>query len=32
MPTRTTRENDGLAIPPLLVPVEGRDGKEPSLG
>lgn len=28
MPTRTTRENDGLAIPPLLVPVEGRDGKE----
>jgi DNA (cytosine-5)-methyltransferase 1 len=30
MPTRTTRENDGLAVPPLLVPVEGRDGKEPS--
>lgn len=30
MPTRTTRENDGLAIPPLLVPVEGRDGKEPA--
>ncbi|HEY5834953.1 DNA cytosine methyltransferase [Streptomyces sp.] len=30
MPTRTTRENDGLAIPPLLVPVEGRDGKEAS--
>ncbi|MFD7995552.1 DNA cytosine methyltransferase [Streptomyces mexicanus] len=29
MPTRTTRENDGLAIPPLLIPVEGRDGKEP---
>lgn len=28
MPTRTTRENDGLAVPPLLVPVEGRDGKE----
>lgn len=28
MPTRTTRENDGLAVPPaLLVPVEGRDGK-----
>ncbi|MFG1753375.1 DNA cytosine methyltransferase, partial [Streptosporangium sandarakinum] len=28
MSTRTTRENDGLAIPaPLLVPVEGRDGK-----
>ncbi|MFG1748588.1 DNA cytosine methyltransferase, partial [Streptosporangium sandarakinum] len=28
MPTRTTAENDGLAIPaPLLVPVEGRDGK-----
>jgi DNA (cytosine-5)-methyltransferase 1 len=30
MPTRTTRENDGLAIPPLLIPVEGRDGKEPN--
>ncbi|MBB2909146.1 DNA (cytosine-5)-methyltransferase 1 [Streptosporangium becharense] len=64
MPTRTTRENDGvaippfitelrggsnvraiteplttvatsgghhgLAVPPLLIPVEGRDGKEPS--
>jgi DNA (cytosine-5)-methyltransferase 1 len=29
LPTRTTRENDGLAIPPLLIPVEGRDGKEP---
>ncbi|GAA2990400.1 DNA cytosine methyltransferase [Streptosporangium longisporum] len=29
MPTRTTRENDGIAIPPLLIPVEGRDGKEP---
>ncbi|OMI34447.1 DNA cytosine methyltransferase [Streptomyces sparsogenes] len=28
MPTRTTRENDGLAVPPLLIPVEGRDGKE----
>ncbi|GAA3172807.1 DNA cytosine methyltransferase [Nonomuraea roseoviolacea] len=28
MPTRTTRENDGIAIPPLLVPVEGREGKE----
>ena len=28
MPTRTTRETDGIAIPPgLLVPVEGRDGK-----
>ncbi len=27
MPTRTTRENDGLAVPPMLVPVEGRDGK-----
>jgi DNA (cytosine-5)-methyltransferase 1 len=27
MPTRTTRENDGLAIPPLLVPVEGREEK-----
>jgi DNA (cytosine-5)-methyltransferase 1 len=30
IPTRTTRENDGLAIPPLLIPVEGRDGKEPN--
>ena len=30
LPTRTTRENDGLAIPPLLIPVEGRDGKEPN--
>jgi DNA (cytosine-5)-methyltransferase 1 len=30
MPTRTTRENDGLMVPPLLVPVEGRDGKEAS--
>jgi DNA (cytosine-5)-methyltransferase 1 len=27
LPTRTTRENDGIAVPPLLVPVEGRDGK-----
>ncbi|GAA1526551.1 hypothetical protein GCM10009678_05040 [Actinomadura kijaniata] len=31
MPTRTTRENDGIAVPPqgppLLVPVEGRPGK-----
>jgi DNA (cytosine-5)-methyltransferase 1 len=23
-PTRTTRENDGLAVPPLLIPTEGR--------
>ena len=30
IPTRTTRENDGLAIPPLLIPVEGRNGKEPA--
>jgi len=30
MPTRTTRENDGIAVPPLLVPVEGREGKEPA--
>ncbi|MGW5430400.1 DNA cytosine methyltransferase [Streptomyces sp. NPDC004059] len=30
IPTRTTRENDALAIPPLLIPVEGRDGKEPN--
>lgn len=28
MPTRTTRENDGLAVPPILVPVEGREGKD----
>lgn len=27
MPTRTTRETDGIALPGLLVPVEGRDGK-----
>lgn len=27
MPARLTRENDALAIPPLLVPVEGREGK-----
>ncbi|MFC3986496.1 DNA cytosine methyltransferase [Streptosporangium jomthongense] len=27
MPTRTTRENDGVAVPPLLIPVEGRDDK-----
>lgn len=25
--TRLTRESDGIAVPPLLVPVEGRDGK-----
>lgn len=30
MPTRTTRENDGLAVPPLMVPVEGRPGKTAS--
>lgn len=28
MPARTTRECDGLALPPLLVPVEGRPGKD----
>ncbi|KOX13707.1 hypothetical protein ADL05_18635 [Nocardiopsis sp. NRRL B-16309] len=28
MPTRTTRESDGLAVPPLVVPMEGRDGKQ----
>src|SRR5690554_5423301 len=27
MPTRTTRETDAVAVPPLLVPVEGRRGK-----
>jgi DNA (cytosine-5)-methyltransferase 1 len=26
-PARTTRETDGIAVPPLLVPVEGRTGK-----
>lgn len=25
--TRLTRESDGVAVPPLLVPVEGREGK-----
>ena len=30
MPTRTTRENDGVAVPPLMIPMEGRDGKEPA--
>jgi len=28
MPTRPTRETDGVAVPPLLVPVEGRPGKQ----
>ncbi|CAM5492492.1 MULTISPECIES: DNA cytosine methyltransferase [Streptomyces] len=28
MPARTTRENDALMVPPLMVPVEGREGKE----
>jgi DNA (cytosine-5)-methyltransferase 1 len=28
MPTRTTRECDGLAVPPLVVPLEGRQGKQ----
>jgi DNA (cytosine-5)-methyltransferase 1 len=28
MPTRTTRETDGVTIPPMLVPTEGRLGKE----
>jgi DNA (cytosine-5)-methyltransferase 1 len=27
MPTRTTRETDGVALPQLVVPVEGRKGK-----
>jgi DNA (cytosine-5)-methyltransferase 1 len=26
-PARTTRESDGVALPPILVPVEGRPGK-----
>lgn len=32
MPTRTTRENDGIAADPraFLVPMEGRPGKAPS--
>ncbi|MEU0237622.1 DNA cytosine methyltransferase [Nocardiopsis sp. NPDC006198] len=28
MPTRTTRESDGLAVPPMMVPMEGRQGKQ----
>ncbi|MFE5958943.1 DNA cytosine methyltransferase [Streptomyces rubiginosohelvolus] len=28
MPTVMTREKQSLLVPPLLVPVEGRDGKE----
>jgi len=31
MPTRTTRENDSLMVPPLMIPVEGRDGKAPQV-
>lgn len=27
-PARTTRESDALAVPPLLLPVEGRPGKD----
>ncbi len=27
MPARTTTECDGVAVPPLMVPVEGRPGK-----
>lgn len=27
MPARTTRECDAVAVPPLMVPVEGRPGK-----
>jgi DNA (cytosine-5)-methyltransferase 1 len=27
MPARTTRETDAVAVPPMMVPVEGRDGK-----
>lgn len=30
-PTRTTTESDGIAVPPLLVPVEGRRGKNTTL-
>ncbi|MFC3982472.1 DNA cytosine methyltransferase [Streptosporangium jomthongense] len=30
MPTLTTAMTKALAVPPLLVPVEGRDGKEPA--
>lgn len=30
-PARTTRECDGVALPPLLVPVEGRPGKTASV-
>lgn len=28
LPARTTRENDALVVPPLLVPMEGRPGKK----
>ncbi|MFJ5886813.1 DNA cytosine methyltransferase [Streptomyces californicus] len=31
MPTVMTREKQSLLVPPLLVPVEGRDGKEARL-
>jgi DNA (cytosine-5)-methyltransferase 1 len=31
MRARTTRENDGIACPPLIVPMEGRDGKQARL-
>lgn len=27
MPTRTTRESDGLVVPPLVVPTTAREGK-----
>jgi DNA (cytosine-5)-methyltransferase 1 len=30
MRTRTTRDTDAILVPPLLVPMEGRDGKQAS--
>jgi DNA (cytosine-5)-methyltransferase 1 len=27
MPARTTRESDAVAVPPMTIPVEGRNGK-----
>jgi DNA (cytosine-5)-methyltransferase 1 len=32
MPARTTRDNDGVMIPPLLVPCTGREGKQAQTG
>jgi DNA (cytosine-5)-methyltransferase 1 len=32
MAARTTRDNDGLLVPPLMVPCTGREGKHAQLG